>query len=113
MAEVAAVLLGERPGPFHARGIDGTGRRLRRRQLRKVRRHAAQIVVVESLHHLVHRFDDAQLFPEHEQLDGQVEGRLTAERGHLGNCRLSVRAVAGEAWSEPRFKRIGVGGQRR
>ena len=99
MAEVTAVLLDERPGPFHAGGIDGTGRRLGRRQLGKVSRHVAQIVVLESLHYLVHRFNDAQLFPEHEQLDREVEGRLTAERGHLGNCRLSVRTVAGEAWS--------------
>ena len=113
VAEVAAVLLDERPGLFHAGGVDGTAGRLGRRQLRKVRRHIAQIVVPEPLHHLVHRFDDAQFFPEHQQLDGEVESRLTAERGHLGVCRLPFGAVAGEAWSEPRFERIGMGTRRR
>ena len=57
--------------------------------------------------------DDAQFFPEHQQLDGEVESRLTAERGHLGVCRLPFGAVAGEAWSEPRFERIGMGTRRR
>src|SRR6266850_4708137 len=41
MAEVTAVLIDERPGPFYAGGIDGTGRRLGRRQLGKGSRHVA------------------------------------------------------------------------
>lgn len=65
MAEVTSVLLDERLGPFHAGGISGAAGRLRRRQLGNEIRHVAQIVVPQSLHHLVHRFDDAQLFPEH------------------------------------------------
>src|SRR5262245_54801334 len=113
MAEVEAVLLDERPRPFHAGGIGGTVGRLGRRQLRKLRRHIAQIVVSESLHHLIHRFDDPQLLSKHDELDGQVEGRLTSEGGHLGNYRLSVRAVAGETWSKTRFNCISVGGQHR
>lgn len=113
MAEVTSVLLDECPGPFHAGGISGVAGGPRRRQLRKVGRHIAQIVVPESSHHLVHRFDDAQPFPKHEQLDGEVESRLTAERGHFGNCRLPFLAVAGEAWGEPRLKRIRAGWQRR
>src|SRR4029450_12987025 len=98
MAEVTAVLLDERPGPFHAGGICGTGDRLWRWQLRNVSRHVAQIVVPESLHHVV--LDNPQFFPEHDQLDREVEGRLPPEGGHLGNCRLSARAVTGETRRE-------------
>jgi len=54
--------------------------------------------------HPVHQLDDAQPFPEHEQLDGEEEGRLTAERRHLGRRRLPHLTVTGEARGEPRVE---------
>ena len=95
VAEVAAVLLDEGLGPFHAGGIGGIAGRWRRWQLRNGVRQAAQIVVAEPLRHPVHDFDDAHSFPEHEQLDEEVESRLSAERGHVGDNRLPFLAVAG------------------
>src|SRR5262245_13414405 len=112
VAEVATVLFDERPGPLHALGIDRASN-FRRRQFRKVSRHAAQIVIRESLHHLIHRLDHSQLLPKHDELDGEVEGGLTPEGGDLGDYRLPARAVAGEACGKTRFNCISVGGQHR
>jgi hypothetical protein len=112
VAEVATVLFDEGPGPLHALGIDRASN-FRRRQFCEVSRDVAQIVIRESLHHLVHRLDHSQLLPKHDELNGKVEGRLTPEGGDLGNYRLPTRAVAGEACRKTRFNRISVGGRHR
>ena len=71
-------------------------------------RNVAQIVIRESLHRLVHRFDDAQFVAEHEQLNGEVENRLPAEGWYLGNDCLAGGAVAGETGGELLFERGGA-----
>lgn len=61
MAEVAAVLLDKRAGAGHSRLVDRAVGGFGRRELGEMRRHVAQIVVCESLHHLIHELDDPEL----------------------------------------------------
>src|SRR5262249_18265653 len=110
--EVPPVLLENCHGPIHTLGID-PDRNFRRLKFGKVSRHSAQIVIRESLHHLIHRLDHSQLLPKHDELDGEVEGRLTPEGGDLGDYRLPARAVAGETCGKTRFDCISVNGPHR
>ena len=108
VAEVAALLLDDRPRPPDAAGIGCVRGWRRRRKPGDQVRHAAQVGVAQAARHLVHGLDHAQPLAEHEELDRQVVGRLAAERGHLGAGRLPVLAVAGEA----RGEKAGEGVQR-
>src|SRR5262249_12788938 len=62
MAEVAPVLLDQWTRPFELGGIWRFGGGQRRRQLRKQLRHAAYIIIAETLGHLVHWLDNPHPF---------------------------------------------------
>ena len=105
MAEIAPVLLDQYTRPLDA------GRIWRRRRRAAVaaawRCSSAMRRTSSSLRPLVscvHRLDDAHPFAEHVELDRDIERRLSAERRHLGDCRLPLLTMTGEAGSEPLLK---------
>ena len=101
MTEITAVLLDERAGALHSlRCRSGRRTGLGGGSFADAPSHAAQIVVCEPLHRLVHRFDDPKFVAEHEHLNREIKFGLAAEGRHLGITRLAVGAVAGEAGGE-------------
>jgi hypothetical protein len=97
MADIAVVLLDQRPVTFQPRRIFGSGRWFGRRLFRVEISNRSEIFVAEFLGHFVHRLGDAKFFAEHEQLDHRVGGRLPAPRRHILDFRLPLGAVTGKA----------------
>ena len=107
---VAAVLLRDRQGARHPRGVAGL-RRHRFRQFRDEVGKGAEVFVGQRFCHVVHRLEYAQFLTEHEQLDQRIGRLLRAERGRVFRARLALLAMAGEARRHPFLEGLGCGGR--
>src|SRR5262249_38115605 len=109
VADAARMAQGE---PAAAREAGGIGRLLagrRGRQLGHAIGEGGEIAVGQPLGGGDHGRVVAAAFAEEEELGDHEERRLPSERGRLGNARLAVRAVAGEADREALVHRLGGG----
>src|SRR6202000_454592 len=69
---------------------------------------AAQVVVGERFCDVVHRFERAQFFAEHEELDQRIGRLLAAERGNVFGLRNALLAMTGETSGPALRDRLGL-----
>ena len=112
VTDIAAVLHHRCLGTLDAGGVDRPIRRARRRQFGDDLGEFTQIVVAQTLGHVVHWIGHAHMLAEHQQLHRHIKCLLRAKGRHARKSRLALLAMTGKTNWQPLLHALRGGGCR-